>query len=111
MNQSAKVDMSIDAMPTKELFIEMLTRDVALVPAIVDLADNCTDGARRTKQDGSWKDFEIAIALSKNEFKIEDNCGGIAVEAAREYAFRFGRPPDIKPVKGEVGIPPISWTV
>ena len=103
MNQSAKVDMSIDAMPTKELFIEMLTRDVALVPAIVDLADNCTDGARRAKPDGSWKDFEIEIALSKNEFKIEDNCGGITVDAAREYAFRFGRPPELEPVKGEVG--------
>ncbi len=96
--------MTIDAMPTKELFIEMLTRDVALVPAIVDLADNCTDGARRVRPDGSWKGFEITVELSRDgHFKIEDNCGGISVEAARLYAFRFGRPPGTESAKGEVG--------
>lgn len=39
--------MRINASPTKELFIFMLTRDVQLSRAIIDLVDNCVDGANR----------------------------------------------------------------
>ena len=74
--------LSIDATPTKELFVEMLTRDVALIPAIIDLADNCTDGARRLRKDEKWQAFEIDIAISPDQFAIKDNCGGISVKAA-----------------------------
>jgi hypothetical protein len=95
--------LTLDAMPTKELFIEMLTRDVALIPAIVDLADNSTDGARRERVDGNWGQFWVTIVLSRSSFEIKDNCGGISVKAAREYAFRFGRPQGTPIVKGEVG--------
>lgn len=103
MPQKTTVNLDIEAAPTKELFIEMLTRDVALIPAIIDLADNCTDGARRVKPDGSWKEFEISIDASGDSFKIVDNCGGIPVKAAREYAFRFGRPNGSDAIKGAVG--------
>lgn len=96
-------DRSIDAMPTKELFIAMLTRDVALIPAIIDLADNCTDGARRVKGDKLWSDLEVIIEATSGKFSIRDNCGGMDVETARKYAFRFGREAGAESTKGEVG--------
>jgi len=47
--------------------------------------------------------FKIEITINKEYFLIEDNCGGIPVSIARDYAFKFGRPKDvIKPV-GDVG--------
>jgi hypothetical protein len=94
---------TIDAMPTKELFIAMLTRDVALIPAIIDLADNCTDGARRLKADKSWSELEVTIEAKATKFVISDNCGGMDVETARKYAFRFGRQAGAESTKGEVG--------
>ena len=33
--------------PTKEFFVEMLTRDIELNDAILDLLDNCLDGVVR----------------------------------------------------------------
>ena len=96
-------ELIIDAMPTKELFIDMLTRDIALSPAILDLADNCADGAKRLHGDGPFKDLWARIEISRNEFRITDNCGGIPVEVARKYAFRFGRPPGAPLVKHSVG--------
>jgi len=101
--ESTQNTLSIDASPTKELFIEMLTRDVALIPAIVDLADNSTDGARRTRGDGSWDGLYVKIEASPSKFVITDNCRGISVDVARQYAFRFGRPSDAKTGEGEVG--------
>jgi len=64
----------IDAMPTKELFIEMLTRDISLIPAIVDLVDNSTDGAKRLKGDDSYSDLNVRLSLDADEFKLSDNC-------------------------------------
>jgi len=33
--------------PTKQFFVSMLTRDINLADAILDLLDNCLDGALR----------------------------------------------------------------
>ena len=33
------------AIPTKQFFVSMLTRDISLADAILDLIDNCLDGA------------------------------------------------------------------
>ena len=93
----------IDAMPTKELFIDMLTRDIPLIPAIIDLVDNCADGARRMKGNGSYRDFWARLEISPEEFRIADNCGGITVENARKYAFRFGRASDMPSLKHSIG--------
>lgn len=103
MAKQPAADRTINAMPTKELFIAMLTRDVALIPAIIDLADNCTDGARRVKGDKSWSGLEVTIDANADKFSISDNCGGIEVETARNYAFRFGRAAGAGSTKGEVG--------
>jgi len=103
VSNSNQLSLDVETYPTKELFITMLTRDVGLIPAIIDLADNCTDGARRVKPSGKWNGFWISIETKNGSFKIEDNCGGIEVDAARDYAFKFGRPPGVAPVKGAVG--------
>ena len=93
----------IDASPTKEFFIEMLTRDIELVPAIVDLVDNCVNGARRLKGGGSYKDLFVRLTVNPKEFKIVDDCGGIDLDTAVKYAFRFGRPAKMKQTPHSIG--------
>lgn len=93
----------INASPTKEFFISMLIRDITLKDAIGDLVDNSVDGARQITKNKNYNGLSIDIIANKNEFIIEDNCGGFSVDIARKYAFRFGRPSDFAPVKGSVG--------
>ncbi len=86
--------LEISAEPTKTFFVEMLTRDIPLEQAVLDLVDNSIDGAKALKGDGD-KPFEgrkIQLEFSKDRFRIVDNCGGFDSNAARTYAFRFGRP-------------------
>lgn len=81
----------IDAAPTKAFFVEMLTKDIPLEQAVLDLVDNSIDGAKRmnpTTFDGRT----VEITVTKDEFRITDNCGGFDKDTARSYAFRFGRP-------------------
>ncbi|HWV98727.1 MAG TPA: ATP-binding protein [Candidatus Acidoferrum sp.] len=103
MESETDASWIIDTMPTKELFIDMLTRDIALCPATIDLVDNCADGAKRLRGDGSFNNLWARVEISSQEFRISDNCGGIPVEVARKYAFRFGRPPGAPSVKHSVG--------
>ena len=42
----ANDDKSINAMPTKAFFVNMLVRDINLERAVLDLLDNCIDGAK-----------------------------------------------------------------
>lgn len=84
----------ISAEPTKAFFVEMLTRDIALEQAVLDLVDNSVDGAKALKSDGirPFEGRKVQIEFSKERFRILDNCGGFDSETARNYAFRFGRP-------------------
>jgi hypothetical protein len=84
----------INASPTKAFFIYMLTRDVPLNRAMIDLVDNSVDGARRMRGNTSYSGLWVRLELKPTHFKIADNCGGIPVNIARDYAFRFGRPFD-----------------
>lgn len=84
----------VDASPTKDFFIYMLTRDIDVKPAIVELIDNSIDGAKKTRPDKNYQGLFIKITMSKDKFVIEDNCGGIDIETAQKYAFKFGRPSD-----------------
>jgi len=98
---------TVDATPTKDLFIKMLTRDIALIPSIIDLVDNCCDGARRIRGDRDYNDLWARLDISQQQFRLSDNCGGISVDTARKYAFRFGRAkgaPLIKHSVGEFGV-------
>ena len=98
-----QVNKSIKGTPTKDLFISMLIRDLTLKDAIGDLVDNSVDGAKSIKEDGDYSDLWINITATNEEFVIADNCGGIAVQTARDYAFRFGRPKDTPQTKGSIG--------
>ena len=84
----------IKANPAKRFFVEMLTRDIDLDDAILDLLDNSLDGLLRiTKADLKlYKNYTVKINLSKDKFEIIDNCGGIPTDVALNYAFRMGRP-------------------
>jgi hypothetical protein len=81
-----------DANPTRAFFAQMLAKDITLRAAIFDLLDNSLDGARRLRgTDNDLNDLWVHLRVRKDGFSIEDNCGGIPVEIARQYAFRFGR--------------------
>ena len=96
----------VTAVPAKRFFVGMLVKDIELVPAIVDLVDNSVDGGKRIRDEVSperFKGLYVRLTASKDGFTIEDNCGGIDLDWARDYAFRFGRPEDINGPLGEVG--------
>lgn len=95
----------IDVTPTRTLFVEMLTRDIQLDRAVLDLVDNSIDGAKRLRPgtDADFDGLEIKIVLDAERFEIHDNCGGIGIETARHYAFRFGRPKGMAATAGSVG--------
>lgn len=89
----------INASPTKSFFVSMLTRDIDLDDAILDLLDNSLDGLLRAipkdnENPKPYEDFFVNIKITDSKFEIEDNCGGIPTEIAKEYAFRMGRPTD-----------------
>ena len=94
---------TVDASPTKEFFVEMLTRDIRMSMAILDLIDNCVDGALRIREDASLEGLMVKIVFTESQFLIQDNCGGIPLDLAKNYAFRFGRPKNAPSVKHSVG--------
>ncbi|MFJ1435313.1 ATP-binding protein [Capnocytophaga canimorsus] len=95
-------DNIIQGNPTKTFFINMITRDISIKDAILDLLDNSIDGASRIKSE-SYEGLFIEITINKNEFIVKDNCGGFSLDTAKKYAFRFGRPDDAPEAKGSVG--------
>ena len=84
------------AIPTKEFFVSMLTRDISLVDAILDLVDNCLDGALRTAGSNQvdYSKHSVKIEMNADRFYIKDDCGGIPRDIAKNYAFKMGREPD-----------------
>ncbi len=101
--------------PTKEFFIQMLTRDIELEDAILDLLDNCLDGVMRTKNaypddndDMYYKGFGAKIEFNSTMFKIMDNCGGIPFNIAKEYALRMGKPKEQIEEAKKKGLPTVG---
>lgn len=93
---------TIDGNPTKKFFIEMITRDISIEDAIIDLLDNSIDGATQINKE-SLENYYINIKIDGNGLLIEDNCGGFSLERAQKYAFRFGRPEDAPTMENSVG--------
>jgi Histidine kinase-, DNA gyrase B-, and HSP90-like ATPase len=96
----------VDARPEKRFFVDMLTRDIELAPAIIDLVDNSIDGAKRARPEEGDQRFEglsVKLCLEAEKFEILDTCGGFSREHAATYAFKFGRHPDQADTPGEVG--------
>ena len=95
------VDYSpVDARPVKRFFVEMLTRDISLEEAILDLLDNCVDGILRSSHQtkdikSPYMGYSAKITVNKNTFQIEDNCGGIPW-SEHDRAFRMGSPRIVK---------------
>jgi len=94
---------TINASPTKEFFISIITKDISLLDAIKDLMDNCVDGARSLRGDGRYQGLFAHIEVKPDSFIIVDNCGGISVDTAINYAFRFGRARGAPSVEGSIG--------
>ncbi len=94
-----------NASPTKSILLDALTADIDLADAVLDLIDNSIDGVRRVAKNlQKWDQFSIKVSFDKKHFTIVDNCGGIEAVQARDYAFRFGRPADLPPEQGLVGM-------
>lgn len=92
----------IEGNPTKKFFIEMITRDISIEDAIIDLLDNSIDGANRINPN-NYSGLNIYLTVNKDYFEIKDNCGGFSIDTAKRYAFRFGRPEDAPKGNGTVG--------
>ncbi len=96
---------TVDTHPTKRVVVESLTRDATVRACIFDLIDNSIDAARDRIFEGlspdaprdlpdSFAGFRVALTINGTGFKIEDNCGGIPVDALRDMVLRFGRVSD-----------------
>jgi hypothetical protein len=98
----------VDASPVKSFFVHMLTRDIRLEEAILDLLDNCVDGILRSNGSEQKKlpysGFWAKIDFESSSFEISDNCGGIPWKL-HDYAFKMGRSADRPPdAAGTVGV-------
>jgi|CXWL01.1.fsa_nt_gi hypothetical protein len=101
--------VKVDAHPAKDFFVRMLTRDIELHDAILDLLDNCIDGILRSDKPASddpkpFKGYWAKITFSENKFSIEDNCGGIPWAIAKEYAFKMGKSEDEHRPERSIGL-------
>lgn len=98
--------LTADASPEKRLFISLLTRDIPLVAAFLDLVDNSVNsavepfaGRLRTAQDyvTVYADESISpqtsidINVSRSKIEIADNASGISAKTAADHVFKFGR--------------------
>ena len=96
-----------DASPEKRLFISLLTRDISLEAAFLDLIDNSVNAALtpfakrlltaddylRILDDSTVQpSTDIRISVSSDRIVITDTAPGISLETARHHVFRFGRP-------------------
>jgi hypothetical protein len=98
-----------DASPEKRLFISLLTRDIPLVAAFLDLIDNSINAAVEPHSDRlkSAEDYmsvlsdeslnpsvDISMQISDKKVEITDKAGGIPAKTAADHVFKFGRAAD-----------------
>lgn len=82
-------NLLVDSSPSKEFFINMITKDVTVESCILDLIDNSIDSHKKKKKNQKSV-IDIWFSLEKDFFSINDNCGGMTKEIAQYKAFRFG---------------------
>ena len=88
-----------DASPTKEFFVNMITKDITLEDSILDLIDNSIDAAWQgagshamtLEDETDLSGYKISLFLSRVRFSITDNCDGMTLDDAANHAFSFGR--------------------
>lgn len=98
--------MEADASAEKRLFISLLTRDIPLVAAFLDLIDNSINSAiepysakLRTADDyiavldndEISPRIPISLKVDASCITIEDKACGISAETASKHVFKFGR--------------------
>src|SRR5205085_7004486 len=81
----------IEQNPNSAFFIFVLTRDVQLTRAIIDLVDNCVDGANRLRAVGRFDGLWVRIELDDQGFKISDNCGGMPSPKGKPFSAMCSR--------------------
>jgi hypothetical protein len=94
-----------DASPQKRLFISLITRDISLTDAILDLIDNSINAALvpladhlKTADDYQrllantkvTQAVKVDLTIGSARIFIRDTASGISTETAEKHAFRFG---------------------
>lgn len=100
------------ASPTKAFFVRMITRDIALEDCVLDLLDNSVDSAWHKQggrpsgleSDTDLSSYKIEIEITPDRFLMRDNCGGINLDDAANYAFTFGRLSESKHTEYSIGV-------
>lgn len=95
-----------NASPEKRLFISLLTRDISLIAAFLDLVDNSVNAAVESDSDrlktaeGYQRVFDdtdvrpsidILLKLGQNRVEVRDTAAGISAKMAEQHVFKFGR--------------------
>ena len=62
---------TIDGNPTKKFFIEMITRDISIEDAIIDLLDNSIDGANNINPN-DYSDILFAELIYDDTLRLLD---------------------------------------
>jgi len=104
MNQMDKAESFV----TKRFLIDIITRDIGILDAILELVDNSLDRAiekyridvtksliedyNYTNDTHLEEPLTVNLHISEDEFIIEDNCGGITKEDLEHEVFVFGLP-------------------
>lgn len=102
-------ELLASAQPEKRLFISLLTRDISLLEAVLDLVDNSINSAilKQKRPLDKAQDYinllevketkktpSINIEFDNNRFVIDDTCGGISLKLAQNEVFKFGKAED-----------------
>lgn len=82
--------LKVNSSPSKEFFLNMITKDVTVESAILDLIDNSIDAYKRNQENHNEGHISIDYDLAQDYFMIRDNCGGMTKEIAETKAFMFG---------------------
>jgi hypothetical protein len=98
-----------DARPEKRLFISLITRDISLIDAFLDIIDNSINAAiqplapKLTTADDYQRllanakikpKVNIDINVVSTKIVVKDNAPGISSATAAKHVFKFGRPDD-----------------
>lgn len=101
--------ITADASPEKRLFISLITRDISLAAAFLDLIDNSVNAAvepyaQRLSTAADYQStfadptvqptVDIRIQIDESSVRIADNAAGISCAVAQEHVFKFGRSSD-----------------
>lgn len=93
------------ANPEKRLFISLITRDIGLADAIVDLTDNSVNAAMKPLRNafsssddfhklfakkGAQAETTIKVHFDQDLISVTDDADGIDFDAAQHDVFRFG---------------------